>query len=247
VRRDWVVLPMPQSVIDRVNLKAKGQPDLPIFTDQLGNAIGDTQVDAYQAYEPQESDDNLPGVEVPETDQADKIPGVDTGSEMPLDSNVVVEVDFESPVPQEMPLVNTSSTEQPFSFKPIQASEGVRQSTRVSSKPINWNVSSWAGKKYVFVTTQLGKSLLEDEDYLHNPQVAFAFMQQMSLKAALKEWGSDAEKAGIKEVKQLHWRDTFVPKRYSELTSDEKSKVLESHMFVVKKRSGDTKARLVVG
>ena len=129
VRRDWVVLPMPQSVIDRINSKAKGQPALPIFTDQLGNPIGDTPVDAYQAYEPQESDDNLPGVEIPETeipgvynDQADKIPGVDTGSEMPLEPNVDVGVDFESPVPQEMPLVDTSSTQQP---EPIQASEGV--------------------------------------------------------------------------------------------------------------------------
>jgi hypothetical protein len=66
-------------------------------------------------------------------------------------------------------------------------------------------------------------------------------------EAGFKHWGSDAEKSGIKEVKQLHWRDTFVPKHYSELTSDEKSKVLESHMFIVKKRSGDTKAGLVVG
>jgi hypothetical protein len=69
----------------------------------------------------------------------------------------------------------------------------------------------------------------------------------MSLKAALKQRGSDAEKAGIKEVKQLHGRDTFVPKHYSELTSNEKYKVLESHMFIVKKRSGDTESRLVVG
>ena len=91
---------MPQSVIDQIDLKAKGQPALPIFTDRLGNAIGDTPVDAYQAYEPQESDDNLPGVEVPETDQADKIPGVDTGSEMLLEPNVDVGIDFESPVPQ---------------------------------------------------------------------------------------------------------------------------------------------------
>jgi hypothetical protein len=138
---------MPQSVIDQINLKAKGQPALPIFTDQLGNPIGDTPVDAYQAYEPQESDDNLPGLEVPETDQADGIPGVDTGSEMPLEPNVDVGIDFESPVPQEMPLLDTSSTEQPPISKPIQASEGVRRSTRVSSKPVNWNVSSWAGKQ----------------------------------------------------------------------------------------------------
>jgi hypothetical protein len=37
-------------------------------------------------------------------------------------------------------------------------------------------------------------------------------------------------------------RDTFVPKRYSDLTHEEKQKVLESHMFVVKKRDGKMKA-----
>ena len=89
--------------------------------------------------------------------------------------------------------------------------------------------------------------MLKDDDYQHNPLVAFAFMQQMFLKAALKQWGSDAKKAGMKEGNQLHWRNSFVPKRYTELTDDEKSKVLESHMFIVKKRSGDTKARLVFG
>jgi hypothetical protein len=48
--------------------------------------------------------------------------------------------------------------------------------------------------------------------------------------------------AGIKEVSQLHWRESFIPKQYSQLTDDEKNKVLESHMFVVKKRTGETKA-----
>jgi hypothetical protein len=77
--------------------------------------------------------------------------------------------------------------------------------------------------------------------------VAFAFMQQMSLKAALKQWGSNAEMAGIKEASQLHWSNTFIPKQYLQLTNDEKTKVLESHMFVVKKRTRETKARLVGG
>jgi len=182
---------MPQSVIDWINFKAKGQPALPIFTDRLGNAIGDSPVDADQTYESLETNDNLPGVEIPENDhnipgvdndQTDKIPGVDTGSKMPLKPNVAVEVDFESPIPQEMPLVDTSSTEQPPTSKPIQASDGVCLSTRVSSKPVKWNVSSWAGWKYSFATTKLGKSLLEDEDYQHDPQVAFACMQHMSLR-----------------------------------------------------------------
>ncbi len=53
--------------------------------------------------------------------------------------------------------------------------------------------------------------------------------------------------AGIKETSQLHWRNTFIPKQYLQLTDDEKTKVLESHMFVVKKCTGETKTRLVGG
>ncbi len=72
-------------------------------------------------------------------------------------------------------------------------------------------------------------------------------MQQMSLKASLKQWGSNAEMAGIKEASQLHWRNAFIPKQNSQLTDDEKTKILESHMFVVKKRTRETKAKLVGG
>ena len=145
-------------------------------------------------------------------DHTDKIPGVDTDSKpMLLKPNVGVGADFESPLPQEMPLVETSATEKPPTPKSIQASDGVCGSTRVSNKPVNWNISSWAGQKFSFATTQLGRSLLKDDDYQHDPLVAFAFMQQMLLKVALKQWGSDAEKAGMKEVNQLHWKDTFFP------------------------------------
>jgi hypothetical protein len=108
------------------------------------------------------------------------------------------------------------------------------------------------GQKYAFtamalVTTQLGQSFLSDDSYQHDAGVAYAFMQQLSLKSALKQWGTNAEDAGVKEVSQLHWRDTFVPRRYSDLTDEQKEKVLESHMFVVKKRDGKTKARMVAG
>ena len=64
-------------------------------------------------------------------------------------------------------------------------------------------------------------------------------MQKLFLKAALKQWGTDAENAGVKEVSQLHRRDTFVP--YSDFT-DEVKKVLESLMLVVKKRVNKVKA-----
>ena len=41
--------------------------------------------------------------------------------------------------------------------------------------------------------------------------------------------------------------DTFVPRRYSDLTDQQKKNVLERHMFVLKKRDGRTKARMVAG
>ena len=69
----------------------------------------------------------------------------------------------------------------------------------------------------------------------------------MSLKAALKNWGNDAEKAGVAEVSQLHWRKTFIPRTYADLTSGQRERTLESHMFVVQKRTGEYKARLVAG
>ncbi len=131
-------------------------------------------------------------------------------------------------------------------MEPIQANDVVCRSIRERTKPVYYQPTV-TGQKYSFATTQLGKSLLEDDTYQNDPVVAFTFMQQMSLKAALKQWGRDAEMAGIKEASQLHWRNTFIPKQYSQLTDDEKTKVLESHMFVIKKRTRETKARLVGG
>jgi hypothetical protein len=39
---------------------------------------------------------------------------------------------------------------------------------------------------------------------------------QLSVKAALREWGDNAKVAGEKEVYQLHWREMFVPRQMSE-------------------------------
>jgi hypothetical protein len=91
------------------------------------------------------------------------------------------------------------------------------------------------GKRYSFATTQLGTTYLEDETYQHDPLVAFASLQRLLVKAALKQWGSEAEMAGRKEASQLHWRDTFFPKLWTDLSADEKSKIIKSCMFIVRK------------
>ncbi len=65
------------------------------------------------------------------------------------------------------------------------------------------------------------------------------------VKSALREWGDDARAAGEKEVNQLHWRETFVPRQMSELTVEQRAKILQSHMFIGQKQTGETKARMV--
>ncbi len=52
---------------------------------------------------------------------------------------------------------------------------------------------------------------------------------------------------GEKEVNQLHWRDKFVPRQMSELTAEQRTKILKSHMFIGQKQTGETKARMVAG
>jgi len=103
------------------------------------------------------------------------------------------------------------------------------------------------GKKYSFATTMLGARMLGNKAFECNQVVSYSFMQQLSVKAALREWGNEARAADEKETSQLHWRETFVPKRMSELTNEQLSKVLQSHMFVVSKCTGETKARVVAG
>ena len=270
VRRQWVRLPMTDAVIARINLLAVGQPSQPVFTDRKGRPIGDV---AMEHFNYNEADDELPGVHLPGSDESAEIPGVgtiDQDPEMPdlLDDDVDVGIDFDSHEPQDpaelvqhdndapVPVMGESPGTEPGA--PVgrtgvepSAPAGVRRSTRERVQVKSYQ-PSMSGKKYAFaamelVTTELGLSFFNDESYQHDAKVAYAFMQQLSLKSALKQWGTDTEDAGVKEVSQLHWRDTFVPRRYSELTVEQKKKVLESHMFVVKKRDGKTKARMVAG
>ena len=149
VRWDWKALPMPQSVIDRLNAKAKGQPSHPVFTDRSGNVIGDIPFDVgrietdsmnsyvdLNSYDLTNSHVDLPGVHIPEVGEYDEIPGVDTAQEQELPEPYVdVGVDFDNPVPQELPLVELEPQES------IQANNGVHRSTRERIKPVNYQPS----------------------------------------------------------------------------------------------------------
>ncbi len=50
-----------------------------------------------------------------------------------------------------------------------------------------------------------------------------------------------------KEMKQLHWQNSFIPMHWKSLTAEQCKNVLESHIFVERKQDGLLKARQVAG
>jgi hypothetical protein len=90
---------------------------------------------------------------------------------------------------------------------------------------------------------------LMDKGVHQNADVVGMVMAQLSLKAAIKKWGDEAKYAVTAEMKQLHWKNSYKPKHWCELSKGQKEKhaILESHIFVDKKRDGKLKARKVIG
>ena len=72
VRRTWDMIPMPDTVIARVNTLGGDQPEQMIFTDRHGRLIGDNDNHAIPGVHfDEEDDDGIPGVDAVE------LPGVD--------------------------------------------------------------------------------------------------------------------------------------------------------------------------
>ena len=69
---------------------------------------------------------------------------------------------------------------------------------------------------------------VQDDFYQVEPDVVAAVMTQLSLKVGLREWGDRAVEAAKAEMKQLHFRDTFKPMHWRELTHTQRQMVLES-------------------
>jgi hypothetical protein len=69
---------------------------------------------------------------------------------------------------------------------------------------------------------------------------------QMSLKQGLRVWGEKGEKSAMKEMKQLHDMDTFIPRDPKSLTREERAKALASLIFLKEKANGDITSRTCV-
>jgi hypothetical protein len=103
---------------------------------------------------------------------------------------------------------------------------------------------SMSGKRYAY--TQLGFLFLQDTRYKYSSKVV-KMVTQLSLKAALKQWGKDAKAAVEAEIKQLHWRNSFRPVHWKDVDKERRKQILKLHVFVKKKCTGQIKACKVAG
>ena len=266
VRRSWDKIPMPQTVIDRVNHLGKDQPEHFAFTDRKGQPIGD--VEALHVAEDTDVDDELTGVdgEIETPQYPEQIPEhMNQDDDLILnDENQGIDQDALPNANQEhgpAPVEHTTDPQvedQPSTTNTPDVTPGVRKSTRVRIQTRdNDYIPSMSGKsKYAYAVTQLERHgalhpdahmFFQTDMYHAEPDVVAAIMTQLSLKAGLRECGKDAKKAVHSEMKQLHFRDTFRPMHWRDLTHSQRKSILESHMFLKQKRTGAIKGRTVAG
>ena len=147
--------------------------------------------------------------------------------------------------------------------KTVEGTPATGRPQRVRKPPESF-IPSWTGKKYSYAMAVImeklhgktadqamqfmGHELRQADDHeIKWPEVTGMCMVQLSLKAADAKFGTvRTKKAALAEVKQIHMRNTFVPRHWSELTAKQKKEVLEAFMFVEQKKSGDDKGRLVI-
>ena len=214
--------------------------------------------------------DVTPGVASIEEGIADEIPGVDlpyvldepTGVDMGVPEanttpqmfdDAVFESDLDGGLDAEPPTLETQADAPPAGM--------VERNARVRKPPERY-IPSMKGNKYEIALAQITTSLGTCENSLAFAQMSVKLMNkgdhqradivgmvmaQVSLKAAIKKWGKEAEESVGKEMKQLHWRNSFKPMHWKTLTAEQRKQVLESHIFVERKRDGVLKARTVAG
>ena len=66
--------------------------------------------------------------------------------------------------------------------------------------------------------------------------MAINLVHSHTLTQGIKKFGDDVRQAAFKEVKQLHDRSCFCPIHFNSLTELERKQILQSPMFVTKKR-----------
>jgi len=270
----WVLLPMPPAVIARVNLFGKntftdrhGQENGDHPQDYEPSRNDDNSVVELIS-------DVIPGVEPTPEDDAE-LPGVDTDFDAEP-TGVEVDYDFvpqeltevnglgqqdPSAAPNKEPNAEPPTEPTVETHAPSPKKGMAAQNVRNRKQPEKY-VPSIKGNKYAVALTQIVASLKGSKHAMSMAQMSVKLMSkgahrkadvvdmimaQLSMKAVIKKWGQEAEYAIKKEMRQLHWRDSYKPKHWHELTKKQKEQILESQIFVEQKRDGLIKPPKVIG
>jgi hypothetical protein len=137
----------------------------------------------------------------------------------------------------------------------VEETQGRRRSIQIRTKTKAY-APSLSGTRYSYALTRLetqgvlnpdAHMFVQQDFYQAAPDVMAAVMTQLSLKNGLRAWGNKARTAVESEMKQLHFRNTFKPLHWRDLTETQHQTVLESHMFLKEKRDGQIKGQTVAG
>jgi hypothetical protein len=101
--------------------------------------------------------------------------------------------------------------------------------------------ASLKGSKNAMPMAQMSVKLMSPGAH-RRADVVGMVMAQLSMKAAITKWGDEAKLTTSKEMKQLHWRNSYKPRHWHSLTKKQKEQILESCIFVEQKRDDKIKA-----
>jgi hypothetical protein len=228
-RRNWDAIPTPELVIARVNVLGKDQFKLFAFTDRRGRLIGDAEARDVADNNDDAVDDNddvdFPGVDPAIIDPVE-IPGVDDGEGQEHPTPQEIEILDDLDAPSDPPPVEAEAALQDAAADPMPQPEP-RRSGRAKMPTKPGHVPSVTGSKCSHAVAQLeslgvlhpdARMFVQDDFHQSDPDAAAMVMTQLSLKAGLKAWGDSAWDAAHNEMKQLHFRDTFKPWHWRELS-----------------------------
>ena len=95
----------------------------------------------------------------------------------------------------------------------------------------------------IHINLQDSPTLIMSEEEKMEHVLGIIMIQQFSLKAGLKEFGTKGEEAVTKELKQQHDMETYFPLDPTSLSKQDRADALSSLMFLTQKRDGRVKAR----
>ena len=201
------------------------------------------------------SADEISGVDLPDVAVVNEPTGVDMGGPQAVPPQDAVFDDAVFDTALDYGLDQEAVTETATQVESPKVGMAARNA-RNRKQPEKY-VPSMQGNKYQVALAQITTSLGSSETSMAFAQMSVKLMNkgthrrsdvvgmvmaQVSLKAAIKKWGKEAVDSVGKEMKQLHWQNSFKPMHWKSLTADQRKKVLESHIFVERKRDGILKA-----